>query len=158
MRGRCPKVQQLSSRQSLRLESTTLARDYFERAITLDPQNAEAMVGLAYARGRATFYGWSTAAEDKPGAQMDSLAKAIAIRPGYAMAYYVKSTLLWVAKKYPESLAAAETDVALDPNSAYGYTALGRTEALLGRCEQSTTHTKQAFALKPSTSLQIRLQ
>ena len=101
MRGRCPKVQQLSSRQSLRLESTTLARDYFERAITLDPQNAEAMVGLAYARGRATFYGWSTAAEDKPGAQMDSLAKAIAIRPGYAMAYYVKSTLLWVAKKYP---------------------------------------------------------
>ena len=83
MRGRCPKVQQLSSRQSLRLESTTLARDYFERAITLDPQNAEAMVGLAYARGRATFYGWSTAAEDKPGAQMDLLAKAIAIRPGY---------------------------------------------------------------------------
>jgi adenylate cyclase len=130
-------------------ESTTLARDYFERAITLDPQNAEAMVGLAYARGRATFYGWSTAAEDKPGAQMDLLAKAIAIRPGYAMAYYVKSTLLFLAKEYPESLAAAETEVALDPNSAYGYTALGRTEALLGRCEQSITHTKQAFALSP---------
>src|SRR4029077_12897808 len=34
-------------------ESITSARDYFERAIKLDPQNAEAMVGLAYARGRA---------------------------------------------------------------------------------------------------------
>ena len=47
-------------------ESTASARDYFERAIKLDPQNAEAMVGLAYARLRASFYGWSTAAEDKP--------------------------------------------------------------------------------------------
>jgi tetratricopeptide (TPR) repeat protein len=65
------------------------------------------------------------------------------------MAYYIKSTLLWVAKEYPESLAAAETEVALDPNSAYGYSAIGRAEALLGRCEQSITHTKQAFALSP---------
>ena len=130
-------------------ESTTSARDYFERAITLDPQNAEAMVGLAYARGRATIYGWSTAAEDKPAAQMELLTKATAINPGYVLAYYVKSTLLWLAKEYPEALAAAETVVALDPNSSYGYTALGRTEALLGRCEQSITHTKQAFALSP---------
>jgi adenylate cyclase len=38
-------------------ESITLARDYFERALTLDPQNVEAMVGLAYTRGRTRFYG-----------------------------------------------------------------------------------------------------
>jgi adenylate cyclase len=130
-------------------ESTTSTRDYFERAIKLDPQNAEAMVGLAYARVRANFYGWSTAAEDKPPAQMELLTTATAINPGYALAYYVKSTVLWLAKEYPEALAAAETVVALDPNSPYGYTALGRTEALLGRCEQSITHTKQAFALSP---------
>ena len=130
-------------------ESITSARDYFERAIKLDPQNAEAMVGLAYARARARFYGWSTAAEDKPAAQMDLLTKATAINPGYAFAYYVKSTVLWLAKEYPEALAAAETEVALDPNSAYGYSAMGRAEALLGRCEQSIAHTKQAFALSP---------
>ena len=130
-------------------ESTTSARDYFERAIKLDPQNAEAMVGLAYARSRANFYGWSAAAEDKPAAQMELLTKATAINPGYALAYYVKSTVLWLAKEYPEALTAAETVVALDPNSAYGYTALGRTEALLGRCEQSIAHTKQALALSP---------
>ena len=41
-------------------ESTALARDYFERAMKIDPQNAEAMVGFAYARLRASFYGWST--------------------------------------------------------------------------------------------------
>ena len=84
-------------------ESTASARDYFERAIKLDPQNAEAMVGLAYARLRASDYGWSTAAEDKPVAQMEMLTKATAINPGYAFAYYVKSTSLWLAKEYPEA-------------------------------------------------------
>ena len=39
--------------------------------------------------------------------------------------------------------------MALDPNSAYGYSVIGRAEALLGRCEQSIAHTKQAFALSP---------
>jgi tetratricopeptide (TPR) repeat protein len=134
-------------------ESVTSARDYFERAITLDPQNAEAMVGLAYARARIRFYGWSTAAEYAPLAQMDLITKATTTNPGYAFAYYIKSTLLWVAKEYPESLAAAETEVALDPNSAYGYSAIGRAEALLGRCEKSIAHTKQAFALSPRDPL-----
>ena len=39
--------------QPLTKESTASARDYFERAMKIDPQNAEAMVGLAYARFRA---------------------------------------------------------------------------------------------------------
>ena len=134
-------------------ETMTSARDYFERAIKLDPQNAEALVGLAYARLRAYYYGWSTAAEDKPLAQMELLTKATAINPGYAFAYYVKSAMLWTAKEYPEALAAAETEVALDPNSAYGYAAIGRVEGLLGRCEQSIAHIKQAFALSPRDPL-----
>jgi adenylate cyclase len=134
-------------------ESITSAREYFERAIKLDPQNAEAMAGLAYAHLRASFYGWSTAAEDKPATQMELLTNATAINPGYAFAYYVKSAALWNAKKYPEALAAAETEVALDPNSAYGYAAIGRAEDLLGRCEQSIAHIKQAFALSPRDPL-----
>jgi adenylate cyclase len=130
-------------------ESVTSARDYFERAIKLDPQNPEATVGLAYARIRTNYYGWNTGAENKPAAQLELLAKAIEINPGYAFAYYVKSVVLRLTKEYPEALAAAETEVALDPNSAYGYAAVGRVETLLGRCEQSITHIKQAFALSP---------
>ena len=139
--------------QPLTEESIASARNYFERAIKLDQQDAEALVGLAYARLRARFYGWSTAAEDKPAAQMELLTKATAINPGYAFAYYVKSIVLWMAKEYPEALAAAETEVALDPNSAYGYAAIGRADALLGRCEQAIAHTQQAFALSPRDPL-----
>jgi adenylate cyclase len=130
-------------------ESTASARDYFERAIKLDPQNAQAMVGLAYARLRASFYGWSTPAEDTYAAQLELLTKASAINPGYTFAYYVKSLALILTKQFPEAIEAAQTAIALDPNSAYGYSAMGRAEAVLGRCEQSIAHIRQAFALSP---------
>jgi TolB-like protein len=67
--------------QPMTKESTALARDYFERAIRIDPQNAEAMVGFAYARMRASVYGWSTTADYA--AQWDLLTKATAINPSY---------------------------------------------------------------------------
>ena len=98
---------------------------------------------------RTNYYGWNTGAENKPAAQLELVAKAIEINPDYAFAYYVKGIVFWLTKEYPEALTAAETEVALDPNSAYGYSAIGRVETLLGRCEQSITHIKQAFALSP---------
>ena len=133
--------------QPMTKESTALARDYFERAIKVDPQNAEAMVGFAYARMRASVYGWSTSADYA--AQWDLLTKATAINPSYAFAYYVKSHVLLWTKQFPEAIEAAQTAVALDPNAANGYYALGLAENALKRCEQSIVHIKQAFALSP---------
>ena len=114
------------------------------------------MVGLAYARSRASFYGWSTPAEDASAAQLDLVTKATAINPGYALAYYVKSFTLFLTKRPSEALEAAQTAVALDPNAAYGYYAMGRAESSLGRCEQSIAHIKQAFALSPRDPLSGR--
>ena len=130
-------------------ESVASARGYFERAIEIDPENAEAMVGLAYARIRAGLYGWSTAAEDMPAGQMELVTKATAINPGYAFGYYVRSVALFLTKQFPEALAAAETEITLDPNSAYGYFGMGQAEQPLERCEQSIAHIKRAFNLSP---------
>ncbi len=115
--------------------------------MNIDPQNVEAMVGAAYARMRASNYGWSTTSDFA--AQLDLLTKATAINPGFAFAYYVKSNVLFGTNQLPEAIDAAETAVALDPNAAYGYYALGLSEAPLRRCEQSIAHIKQAFTLIP---------
>ena len=112
------------------------------------PQNAEAMVGLAYARALYHLRGWSTAAEDSYAAQLDLLTKATAINPGYAFAYYVKSLPLFFTKQFPEAIEAAQTAVALDPNAAWVFRD-GPGGDPFGRCEQSIAHIKQAFALSP---------
>ena len=127
-------------------ESTASAHDYFERAIKIDPQNAEAMVGLALARYMARVLGWS--AEDTYAAQLDLLTKATAINPGYPFAHYVKSLVLF-HKQLSEAIEAGRMAVSLDPNAAYGYFALGHAEGALGRCQQSNEHIKQAFVLSP---------
>jgi adenylate cyclase len=134
-------------------ESTASARDYFERASKIDPQNAEAMVGLAYARLRASVYGWSTTAEDTYAAQLDLLTKATAIDPRFAFAYYVKSLALFFLKQLPEAIEAARTAVALDPNMAHAYYGMALAEAWLGRCEQAKGHLKQALGLSPRDPL-----
>jgi tetratricopeptide (TPR) repeat protein len=130
-------------------EGNTAARDYFERALTIDPQNAEAMVGLAYVRIADWVYGWNTGAEDRPAAQMELLTKAIAINPGYAFAYYVKSIALIFEKQYSEAEEAGRTGTTVDPNSAHSFLAMGRAEWPLGRCEESIAHIKEAFRLSP---------
>jgi adenylate cyclase len=143
-------------------ERAETARDYFERAMKLDPQSAEAMVGFAYARLRSISYGWTMAGDISAEMQLeDLLAKAIAIDPGYAFAYYVKSGLLNLASSYdpsrwPEVIEAAQTMVTLDPNAAYGYFALGSMEGPSGRCQQGIAHVKQAFALSPRDPLTAR--
>jgi adenylate cyclase len=130
-------------------ESVALARNYFERALMIDPQNAGAMVGLAYSRHRATVYGWSTPAEDTYAPELDLVARATAIYPGYAFAYYVQALALFATKQLPGAIEAAQTVIALDPNAANGYYAMAQVESWLGRCEQSIAHIKQAFALSP---------
>jgi adenylate cyclase len=134
-------------------ESTASARDYFERASKIDPQNAEAMVGLAYARYRASIYGWSTTPEDTYAAQLDLVTKASAISPGYAFAYYVKSLVLFYLKRLPEAIEAGRTAVTLNPNSAHGYFGMAQSESWLGRCEQAKEHLKQALSLSPRDPL-----
>ena len=61
--------------------------------------------------------------------------------------------MLRAANRFPEAIEAAQTAVALDPNQAYGYSAMGRAEPSIGRCEQAIVHTKQAFALSPRDPL-----
>jgi adenylate cyclase len=124
-------------------ESTASARGYFDRALQIDPQNAQAMVGFAYARMRAIVFGWINADEDTYAALLDLLTKATAVNPNYAFAYYVKSQVLLQTRHLPEMLEAAQTAVALDPNAPYAYFAMGQAEARLGRAEQSIAHIKK---------------
>ena len=90
-------------------ESIASARDYFERAMKIDPQNAEAMIGLAYALLRAT----STAGAIRvprisTPRQLDLVTKATAINPSYAFAYYVKSLVSEATNRLPEAVEAAQ--------------------------------------------------
>jgi TolB-like protein/class 3 adenylate cyclase len=126
------------------------ARDLFQHALELDRNNEEAIVGLAYADFRSIAFPLQMMPVANPATEAsDLLARATALSPGYAFAYYVNSTLLFLTKRPEEALAAAETAATLNPNLASAYLAMGQTEYPLGQCDQSIAHVRQAFKLSP---------
>jgi adenylate cyclase len=125
------------------------ARDLFERVLEIDPQSAEAMAGIAVIDTRDFIFGWGAHPDPTLASQLDLVTKALAINPNYSFGYYVKSLALFFAFRLPEAVEAGRIGTTVDPNSASSYDSMGRAEALLGRCEESIGHVKEAFRLSP---------
>jgi len=117
--------------------------------LEIDPQNAEAMAGIAVIDTRDFINGWGAHPDPTLASQLDLVTKALAINPNYSFGYYVKSLALFFAFRLPEAVEAGRTGTTVDPNSASSYDSMGRAEALLGRCEESIAHVKEAFRLSP---------
>jgi len=131
-------------------EDFVAAHDIFARALTLDPHNAEAMVGLAMGDLLAFLYGWTSAAtEDAVDEALSRADKANEIDRGYAYAYYVRSMALFTGRRYSDAVEAANTGTKLNPNLAQGYFAMGQSEWPLGQCEQAIAHLNQAIKISP---------
>src|SRR6266487_3014854 len=85
----------------------------FERAITLDPKNANAYVG----RGNVRFM-----RRDVPGAFAD-FDQAITLRPDFAFAYLSRGNVFDRTGNIDRALADFDRSIALDPASADAHAA-----------------------------------
>ena len=125
------------------------ARDLFEHALEIDPQNAKAMIGIALIDTRDFGFDWKLHPERTLDGSLALLNKALVLDPSFSYGYYAKSVALMYASRLPEAVEAARTGTQVDPNSALSFAAMGRAEQFLGRCEESITHIKEAFRLSP---------
>jgi tetratricopeptide (TPR) repeat protein len=126
----------------------TQARDFFERALALDPGNIEAMVGTArvdFNMG-ANFFTDNRAAF---AAAETTLIKALSIAPQYPWAL----TLLGVVHIYTfraaQGIAECERALALDRNLAGAHALISMGKHLLGRSEETEAHVQEALRLSP---------
>ena len=138
-------------------EEYPVARGFFVRALDLDARNAEAAAGLAYVDLRTFLYGWTAGdREEITTGALNLLAKATAINPNYAFAYYLRSLALFTAKRHADAVEASQMAIKINPNLAFGYFGMGQAEWPLGRCEQAITHINEAFKISqrdPSSGL-----
>jgi len=125
------------------------ARDLFERVLKIDPENAEAMVGIALIDTRDYLFGWGGHPDPTLASQLDLVTKALTIDSNYSFGYYVKNLALFQALRLPEAVEAGRVGTTVDPNSAFSYDAMSRAEAYLGHCEGAIAHVKEAFRLSP---------
>jgi TolB-like protein/Tfp pilus assembly protein PilF len=125
------------------------ARRFFEEAITLDPQNVEAMVGLA----RVDAMTGAAIMTDHWSARFSSaettLTKALLLAPNHALAHFLLGIVQVFTKRMAQGIAQCEHALALDRNLASAHAVIGAAKVFLGRGAETEAHINEALRLSP---------
>ena len=125
------------------------ARDFFERALALDPVNIEALVGTAEARN--TIVGNFMTDDPSPhiaAAEM-ALTKVLSLAPNHAQAHASFGRILMYSNRAARGIVKFEQALALNPNLASAHALIGVAKYFVGRGMESESHIREAFRLSP---------
>jgi TolB-like protein/DNA-binding winged helix-turn-helix (wHTH) protein len=125
------------------------AIDLFERALSVDPQSVEAQTQLANALTSRVLDGMTTSAVADLARAEQLVNQALAASPRYALAHIVKADIMRARHRYEEAVPEYETGLALNPNLAYPFHALGECKLMTGSIEDVIPIEEQAIRLSP---------
>jgi adenylate cyclase len=130
-------------------EGNLQARSWFERALKLDPNDADALAGDAMTYVFEYAFAWGEAGTDYDAKILGQADRAIALAPNNVRAYAAKSFYLYISHRPTESLGAADAGLAIDPNYAPLYAARRGAELSLNRYAEAKSDMQQAMRLSP---------
>ena len=123
--------------------------DLFDEALTIDPNDADALTGEALTNIYLKSRGWRDSGAATDAKILGQLDRAIALAPQNLWAYEVKSEHLALSQRPREALSAADAGLAINSNSAHLHKTRGIAENYLGRFEQAKSDLMQAIRLSP---------
>jgi TolB-like protein/Tfp pilus assembly protein PilF len=125
------------------------AREFFQRALALDPSNIEALVGTAMVDVRSA----SNYATDDWAARFATAeamaSKALSLAPEHARAHFALGLVQIYTKRVTQGIAECERALALDRNLARAHGAIGFAKYIMGRGEETEVHIQEALRLSP---------
>jgi TolB-like protein/Tfp pilus assembly protein PilF len=123
--------------------------DFFERALALDPQSAEAQSRLAGALAARVMDNMTdTAAADMARAE-GLIGKALAASPHSPLAHHAKGNLLRAQRRFAEAATEYEAVLASNRNWVFALFALGQCKAMTGSIQETIPLMEQAIRLSP---------
>ena len=124
------------------------AKDLFDSALHLDPDNVDAMIAKAWCLALDVLWGWSASvAEDKKIAT-DLIDRALSRRPATAMAHVVKGDILRFGNP-EEALPQYDAALEINPNFPVAYAQKGIALILSGRAREAFSPLQLALRLSP---------
>jgi tetratricopeptide (TPR) repeat protein len=125
------------------------ARDYFARALVLDPGNVDAAVGMATVDATiAGSFASDSRAEQLAGAEA-RLNEALSMDPHYAGAHLALGAVYMFTNRSIQGIRACERALALDRNLADAHGCIGMAKYFIGRAEETEGHVREALRLSP---------
>ena len=125
------------------------ARDFFERALALDPNNLDAVVGRACADAQAAT-GYYLDEQAKRLASVEAnLNRVLSQSPNNARAHYCLGRVKVQTKRGAEGIAESERALALNPNLASAHAVIGLAKLFDGLPEETESHELEALRVSP---------
>ncbi|KGT79165.1 adenylate cyclase [Bradyrhizobium japonicum] len=125
------------------------ARSFFERALELDPDNVEALVGIGAVDVTSAGFFLAGNPDALFAAAEAALNKAVSLAPQHAPAHAFLGSVLWCTKRAMEGIAECEHALALNPNLAEAHAFIGCAQPFVGRAEETEAHVHKAMRLSP---------
>jgi TolB-like protein/class 3 adenylate cyclase len=130
-------------------DNVAQARSFFDRALAVDPDNVDALIGSARAdvREGANFFvsdplAAFAAAEAK-------LTKALSSVPDHARGHGLLGYVDILTRRAAEGIAECERALELDRNLASAHAFIGLGKIFIGRAEETEAHVREALRLSP---------
>ncbi|WP_050401014.1 adenylate/guanylate cyclase domain-containing protein [Bradyrhizobium embrapense] len=130
-------------------EHLASAKGFFERALALEPDNVEALVGTAYVEAISAG---SFVADDR--IERLSLAEAALVRalslvPDHAQAHMVLGFVQISTNRAAQGIAECQQSLSLDRNLAAAHAWIGIAKVYMGRADETEAHIREALRLSP---------
>jgi tetratricopeptide (TPR) repeat protein len=125
------------------------ARSFFDRALTADPDNVDALIGLAGAEAIEGANSFVTDPAASFAAAEAKLTKALSSVPDHAHGHMWLGLVNIFTRRAVQGIAECEHALALDRNLASAGAAIGFGKILIGRAEETEAHIGEALRLSP---------
>ena len=125
------------------------ACSYFDRALIADPDNVDALIGLAGAEAIEGVNSFATDPVASFAAAEAKLTKALSSVPDHAVGHmWLGLVYIWTKRAF-EGIAKCEHALVLDRNLARAEGAIGFGKINMGRAEETEAHIAEALRLSP---------
>jgi TolB-like protein/class 3 adenylate cyclase len=130
-------------------EYLTPARGFFERALALDPDCIEALVGIANVNEGIAVA--SLTDDPAPYLAVAEAAsnRALSLAPQHALAHLRLGVVLILTNRAAQGIAECERALALDRNLAHAHAWVGLAKVYIGRAVETEAHVHEALRLSP---------
>ena len=134
-------------------DNVAQARGFFDRALSADPGNVDALVGSARAEAIAGAILFVTDSVAALTAAEAKLTKALSVAPDHARAHVHLGWVYINTWRAAEGIAECEHALALDRNLAHAHAFVGLGKIFIGRAGETEAHIGEALRLSPRDTM-----
>jgi tetratricopeptide (TPR) repeat protein len=125
------------------------SRGFFERALALEPENVEALVGSAIVDLQSAVASFADEWTARIKAAETAATKALSLAPNHAGAHNLLGHIYAFTNRVGLGIAECERAAALDPNLAFTHATIGMAKYFIGRGVETEAHIREALRLSP---------